>query len=315
MSGLSEADRHLLEQIRSGDADGWQQLVARYQGRLTAFARHKLRQSSDAEDVVQETFIGFLKGLESFRGQASIETYLFTILRRRIINWTRGRKSTLCLLQDVYGANEDASNGAPADAQAQIPASDPTASWYVRRDEAHALQENALLAGLGELIDGFKKATNFRDLKVIELLFYCQLRNKDAAQVVGLDEKHVALIKHRCLKQVKQRVQEQMRHGPGGSAWASSPGDELDAALDDGMVAAMWQDQRLSCLKRSTVGAYQLGSLDDDWADYVRFHLDVLGCAFCRANHDDLQRQAERDASQAFRDRIMQSTVGFLSRS
>jgi RNA polymerase sigma-70 factor (ECF subfamily) len=85
MSELTEAERYLLESIRQGDADAWSQLVQRYQGRLLAFAHGRMRRSADAEDLVQETFLAFLKGLAAFRGQANLETYLFTILRRKII--------------------------------------------------------------------------------------------------------------------------------------------------------------------------------------------------------------------------------------
>ena len=315
MSALSEADRFLLEQIRQGDAEGWRQLVDRYQGRLVAFARGKLRQSADAEDVVQETLMAFLKGLDAFRAQASIETYLFTILRRKIINWTRGKRSTLCLLQDVmYGRANGDSTGDAADAPAELAASDPTASWYARRDELADLQHDALTAALRDLIDGFKQSHNFRDLQVVEMLFYCQIRNKDAAAVVSLDEKHVALIKHRCIKQLRERVGRDLGRtdvvidpGAGGDA-------DLPAAADT-VIAEIWQTHRLSCLKRSTIGAYLLGTLDDPWREYVAFHLDRLGCQFCRANLEDLQQQTAEGASQSLRNRIMESTIGFLSRS
>ena len=39
MAELTQADRYLLDQIRRGDGEGWSALVARYQGRLLAFAR------------------------------------------------------------------------------------------------------------------------------------------------------------------------------------------------------------------------------------------------------------------------------------
>ena len=38
-----------------------------------------------------------------------------------------------------------------------------------------------------------------------------------------------------------------------------------------------------------------LGTLEPDWHKYVEFHLNILGCRFCRANLDDLQSQSQRD--------------------
>ena len=35
------------------------------------------------------------------------------------------------------------------------------------------------------------------------MLFYAQLRNKDAAAVIGMNEKQIALIKHRAVKEIR----------------------------------------------------------------------------------------------------------------
>lgn len=296
MAELSQADRYLIDLVRQGSGDGWSQLVNRYQGRLVAFARSKLRGGADAEDLVQETLVSFLKGLPNFRGEASIETYLFVILRRKIINWSRGRQANICLLQDMLQPGGVEESGEVANG---IPASDPTASWYARRDESHALQREALTAAPTDLIDRCKKSLNFRDLQIIEMLFYCQLRNKDVARTVGVSENHVALIKHRSLKQIHDGV----------SARLSAP---LAADPADALLTEIWQDQRLSCLKRSTIGAHVLGTLDQPWQDYVAFHLDRLGCEFCRSNLEDLQQQTADEGSRTVRDRIFESTVGFL---
>src|SRR5881275_2288757 len=86
MPDLTEADRYLLAKISAGDSEGWAQLVQRYQGRLLAFARTRLARKEEAEDLVQDTFIAFLEGLGRFRENASVETFLFTILRHKLID-------------------------------------------------------------------------------------------------------------------------------------------------------------------------------------------------------------------------------------
>src|SRR3954452_24070685 len=130
MAELSEGEQYLLQQIRRGDGEAWSTLVARYQGRLLAFARGRLRQSADAEDVVQETFYQFLNGLAAFRADASVETYLFTILRRKLVDVFRGKHLRLCSLQDAAeagGGTADTSTG-----PSQFADSAPTPSWYAR---------------------------------------------------------------------------------------------------------------------------------------------------------------------------------------
>ena len=312
MIEISQADRYLLEQVRNGSSEGWNQLIERYQGRLLAFARNKVRRCSDVEDVVQETFVSFLKGLEQFRAEASLETYLFTILRRRIADSYRGKKVTICLLQDVMPGGAGGTNGEPAgDAAQWIAGREPTASWYARRDEQEERFRTSLVAALRKLVGGLKQSLFFRDLKIVEMLFYCQLGNKAVAQAVRLNEKHVALIKHRSLKQIKQCVCGKLGDA---DAESSGPGRSAGmAALEDGsLLSEVWQQQRLSCPKRSTIGAWLLGTLNEGWQGYVDFHLNKLGCQYCRANLEDIKRQTSDRQGRSVRQRILESTVGFL---
>src|SRR5882724_468758 len=62
----SESDRLLVQQIRQGDARAWDGLIARYEGRLLAFVDRRLHDRAASEDVVQETFVGFLNSLPHF---------------------------------------------------------------------------------------------------------------------------------------------------------------------------------------------------------------------------------------------------------
>ncbi|MHC4441377.1 MAG: RNA polymerase sigma factor [Planctomycetota bacterium] len=304
MADLTRADKYLLEAVRQGSSDGWSQLVERHQGRLLAFARSKLGQAAEAEDIVQETFISFLKALSNFRGDSSIETYLFSILRHKIVNWFRGRRVNVCRLQDVV--QSDGIDKSP-DAANQFLSPAQTPSWYARREEDHGIQRDALADALRELIDTYKKSLNFRNLQIIEMIFYCQLRNKEIARIIDIEENHIALIKHRCLKQVRSRVANTLK------AQVTSPSQDMTDPAD-ALLTEIWQEQRLSCPKRNTIGAYLLGSLDEAWRDYAAFHLDKLGCEFCRANLEDLKQQSDRDDTSTFRKRVMESTIGFLSR-
>lgn len=303
MPELSQADQYLIEQIRKGQSDGWSQLVSRYQGRLLAFARGKINRREDAEDLVQETFIGFLQSLPRFRAELSLETFLFMILRRKIIDHFRGKPSRTCSLQDLGQTGSDDSSRAM-----EIASDDPTASVYVSRDEqAEALR--ALLAGaLDEVVGEMQRNENLRDLQIIEMLFYANLRNKDAAKIVAIDEKHVALIKHRVLNQLRGALTRQRGSSQRGT---DLPGDWEESSKADSMISSLWEERRPTCPKRSTIGRFQLNTLDSPWREYVEFHLNRLGCHFCQANAQDLQRQSESPAPD-MQQRIMQSTIGFF---
>jgi len=296
---VTQGEQYFLDRIRQGDGQVWSDFVIRYQGRLLRFARAKLPQRADAEDVVQETFIAFLRSIARYRGECDLETYLFALVRRKIIDSYRSAGARrVCLIQDAY---ESTFEEAPSDPLDVMEGPVQTASWYARADEQYDAQRAALAEALSELIDGMKKSLKFRELQVIELLLYGQLPNKEVAKAMGLDENTVALIKHRALKQIRANV----THGKDTSS---------EAPIPDSLLIDLWENRRFSCPKRNTIGAYMLGTLEPDWHRYVDFHLNLLGCRFCRANLDDLQSLSQETQQEAFQARIMESTVGFLHR-
>src|SRR5271155_2349299 len=85
----SESDRLLVQQIRQGDARAWNNLIARFEGRLLAFVERRLRDRATSEDVVQETFIGFLNSLPNFDDRRDLQSYLFSIASHKLIDHLR----------------------------------------------------------------------------------------------------------------------------------------------------------------------------------------------------------------------------------
>jgi RNA polymerase sigma factor (sigma-70 family) len=314
--GVTQGEQYFLDRIRQGDGRVWSDFVSRYQGRLLRFARAKLPQRADAEDVVQETFVAFLRSIARYRGECDLETYLFALLRRKIIDSYRSAGSRrVCLIQDACdGEAEEGSSDLLDGVQSPV----QTASWYARADEQYDRQKMALADALTDLVDGMKKSLKFRDLQVIEMLFYCQMANKDVARMMRLDEKAVALIKHRSLKHIREHVVHcGLRiddFGFTSDAGSNPPSEIRHPKSVDSLLTDLWEYYRFSCPKRNTIGAYMLGTLEPDWQQYVEFHLNVLGCRFCRANLDDLQSQSQETQQQQFQARIMESTVGFLTR-
>src|SRR6266550_6699084 len=74
-----DADRLLIARIRAGEQDAWAECIARFEGRLLAFVDSRLRDRDTSEDVVQETFLGFLVGLPNYDDETPPETFLFSI--------------------------------------------------------------------------------------------------------------------------------------------------------------------------------------------------------------------------------------------
>jgi hypothetical protein len=82
-------------------------------------------------------------------------------------------------------------------------------------------------------------------------------------------------------------------------------------------VGDIWRRLRLSCPTRSELGAFLLGTLDQQQAGYVDFHIQTVGCRFCAANLADLElgRAAETQTeTQTRRRKYFESSAGYLRR-
>ncbi|MFQ5490070.1 MAG: RNA polymerase sigma factor [Phycisphaerae bacterium] len=286
------ADEYLVEQIRRGDQQAWRQLIERYQGRLVAFARARTARFADAEDLVQEAFIGFTQSLAHYDSARSLETYLFTILRYKLYDQLRSKK-----IEAINPPSDD------DDWWEQItPESGETPSGAAAKAEAARTQESMLADVLRRLIHELRDRAAFDDLQVIELVFYAGWRNLQVAQLLEMDQKAVAGVKFRAIQKLQKFL---------GQA------DESDqAALNEHnaevTVARVWRERRLTCLKRSTLQAHLLGVLDEPWLSYTQFHLDVVACPMCLANLQDLEEEEAGEGADPESEKFFASSVGFL---
>ena len=81
-------------------------------------------------------------------------------------------------------------------------------------------------------------------------------------------------------------------------------------------LGEIWRRHRLSCPSREELGSFLLAAMSDTAADYVRFHVETVGCRVCQANLADLRaQQAENDrTSDTRRRKYFQSSAGYLRR-
>jgi len=79
-------------------------------------------------------------------------------------------------------------------------------------------------------------------------------------------------------------------------------------------LGAIWRRERLSCPTREQLGSYLLSVVDEEMQEYVRFHLETIGCAHCQANKADLEASLQEPAPrvQERRRRYFQSSAGYL---
>ena len=200
MTESDNPDADIVRRIRAGDSDAWGDLIAQYQGRLLAFAESRLRRRQTSEDVVQETFIGFLNSLPNYDGNRPLESYLFTICHHKLTDQLRraGRRPTLPLSSAASGSS------GTWEIQGYISG----ASSIVRGGERRKMEEQALIEALKDQIEHWRKRGDWTKIRCMELLFVRGRANKEVAEVLDITEQQVANYKFDFLARLKTSVKK-----------------------------------------------------------------------------------------------------------
>ena len=200
MTPPSESDLLLTQRIRAGEADAWSELIARFEGRLLAFVESRLRSRAVAEDVVQETFIGFLTSLPNYDDSRPLETYLFSIAAHKLTDHLRreGRRPTLPLVPGPAGSSSFEPAG-PARA----------ASSIYRSGERRQIEEQALVEAIDAQLRHWHGRGDWQKIQCAELLFVRGWPNKQVAACLDISEQVVANIKFDFLARLRAAVRGQ----------------------------------------------------------------------------------------------------------
>lgn len=201
----SEAERWLVDRIRTGDESAWRELIDQYEGRLLAFVTARQGDRVQAEDLVQETFLGFLTSLPNYDGERSLESYLFSIAAHKLTDHLRrsGRRPVLSLNSGC------ASSGSGSEAQLDLPDGRPRASTMARSGERRNAEEKALVTALGDLVAGWRRAGQWQRLQVAELLFVRGWANKEVARQLNISEQTVANQKFELITRLRNSLRRQ----------------------------------------------------------------------------------------------------------
>ena len=196
---LLESDRALITRIRSGEDEAWNEIIARFEGRLLAFVEGRLGRRSAGEDVVQETFLGLLNSLPNFDDSRSLESYLFSIAAHKLTDHLRreGRRPALPL------------TGSSTSGSFNVPDRGRRASSMLRSGERRGLEAQAVSAALREQVQRLMERGDWNKLKCMELLLVGGWQNKDVAERLDISEQTVANFKFDFLSRLRSIIRKQ----------------------------------------------------------------------------------------------------------
>jgi RNA polymerase sigma-70 factor (ECF subfamily) len=147
-----DPDADLVKAAAGGDADAFETLVRRYQGRIIGLARSLTGNAGEAEDLAQEVFVRVYRSLGKFRGESLFKTWLYTVA----INVARSQYSRRMRQQPVWGDSgaDETKPFDPPDATADVE------STLVRRE--------AIERALADLPEDLREAVTLRDVHGLE---------------------------------------------------------------------------------------------------------------------------------------------------
>lgn len=200
MASQIDYDRLLIERVRDAEPEAWNELIDRYEGRLLAFVKSRVGRRAAAEDVVQETFIGFLTSLPNYDPARSLESYLFSIAAHKLTDHLRreGRRPTVPL------APSSSESGSSWD----LPGAARGASSILRSGERRTLEEDALVEVTRDVLDRWRERGDWIKIQCAELLFVRGWPNKRVAQELNLSEQTVANHKFDFLAKLRTAIRK-----------------------------------------------------------------------------------------------------------
>lgn len=291
-----------IARLQALDDQEWLRVEREFCGRLMAYVARRIADVQAREDIVQETFLGAVRGIDGFDPVFTFEQYLFGICKNRTIDFLRRRKT--------LGAGEPADSSESLPGMDELAREEETPSQVVHATDVAGRGRELLVGLLRDWVQETWQQGEFVRLMVIESLFSAGWRNRDTWRRFKLrDETSVAGIKFRALKRLRELAARSDQSGellPALADVAEEGAGHLD--LD---VSKAWSYGRVSCPARYWLARLVAGTLQEGPAAYVRFHLDEMSCPWCRANMDDLAR-AEAESLEPLIERVEASTVQYL---
>ena len=281
----------------------WARVEAQFAGRLLSYVSRRIHDPAAREDVVQEAFLGAVRGIGSFDERFTFEQFLFGICRNRTIDHLRRL--------EVRGAGGACGEGDGRDGALDLDrfaADDPTPSAVIRKEDLVTRGRDLLAEALQEWVELTWSEGKLTRLMVVEGLLRGGLRNRDVWEPLGLrDEVAAAGIKFRALRKIRELLLSR-----GGAAEVAASLDGLTEDSETPMdVQVLWTERRVSCPSRHWIARWLDGALAPEVARFMAFHVDELGCEWCEANRDDLMR-AKEEGRDAHLDAVRGSSIQYL---
>jgi len=195
VGGTADEDSELVARLRAGDEQAFVALVARHHSSMLRVARAFVSSPAVAEEVVQDTWLGVVRGIDRFAGRSSFRTWLFHILVNRARS-TGVREHRSIAIGDA----------APAVDRSRFDASgawmSPPQHWVEDSEDrlsAEALADRIQVA-LEELPPRQREVVTLRDVD--------GLSSREVCEVLDISEGNQRVLLHRGRSRLREALEE-----------------------------------------------------------------------------------------------------------
>jgi RNA polymerase sigma-70 factor (ECF subfamily) len=192
-----ETDVELLARLRAGDELAFVTLVGRYNGSLLRLARSYVPSDAVAQEAVQDTWMGVVRGVDRFEGRSSFKTWLFRILmnRARSAGVREHRGLPLTIEEPAVTPSRFDAGGAWAQ---------PLEAWETDADNrlVAATWSKCLTDALGELPQRQREIVILRDVE--------GLASEDVCDALGISEGNQRVLLHRGRSRLRSILESEL---------------------------------------------------------------------------------------------------------
>jgi RNA polymerase sigma-70 factor (ECF subfamily) len=205
-SGVGD-DRRLLEALRRGDEAAFAELVESYGPMLMRLALAHTPSRAVAEEVVQDTWLAVLQGIDRFEGRSSLRTWVISILLNKAR--TKGERERRILPFSVLRRSDDEGRAEPSVPPDRFQGPDgefpghwsrPPVEWGPPEDKlAEQEARDVMLEAIAALPARQREAITMRDI--------LGLSAEEARNALGISETNQRVLLHRARSKVRAALE------------------------------------------------------------------------------------------------------------
>lgn len=202
-------EQAIIDSLRRGDEEVFETLLDRWYSPMLRVARSYVRSEAVAEEVVQETWMAVLRGIDNFQGRSSLKTWIFRIVANRARTLARREARTRPLSEfaapAIVGAGFE--NGVDVDWLLRPEFTGPVA-WHGRPLGALDPHEQLVGEEMQERIEAAIRRLPTRQQEVITLRDLEGWTSQEVCEALDVTEGNQRVLLHRARMKVRDSVRE-----------------------------------------------------------------------------------------------------------